>query len=828
MKVLVFFGGPSEERDVSAASIKPWVTYLQADPAAELTVVFVDRQLRAYLLPPVYYYANTCADFETQLRTLDLELDWDEVADLARAHDVVVPVIHGEFGEDGALQERLEAWGVPYVFSRPDALRRTLDKEACYAALAAAGYPVPTHRSVTRAEWDADRAGVLDGLAGLTPVLAPVGRPDGTVAPQLLAVKPLAGGSSFGVDVVGAEPGPVAAAVDAAFATAAGAVLIEEFLSGTEFSVVVLDGPDGPTALAPTEVEKPPASLVYGTEEKYLHGSGVIHHTPMRVEDGVLHAVRRRAADAFGILGLRHMARIDGFRTEDGTVVVTDVNGIGGMGFSSFVFQQAAMVGIDHRHLIFGLLAAATAESPVTAPVDAPTGEDARRIHVVLGGPTSERQVSRQSGCFVGLSLLATGSDVRFFLMDLQSRYTEIGLFYVLHHDVEEIQALVADPVRRATIESVGAAVRADLGMGDTASPAALRMGHTVPLAGVAEGADIVFLALHGGPGEDGRLQLALERLGCPYNGSGPRAADIAADKAATAIRVHDLGLPGVDAPAQRQVDIFELGVWVDEMDGPGAAATRYAALCDELSARALVCKPATDGCSTGVKLLRRPEVMQRFFAAIVAEAPEFATEEARTDLRGRAPTIAMPVPSPKRWLVERAFVDATTVELPPGDLNLESLGPWFAAKQFVELTAAVLDRPGRGLVAAVPSVTVAADELTLQQKFQSGVGTNLALDLFAGPDAAESVRRRVEQLAMSFDIEGYARLDVFWDRVEDVVYLLEINSLCGLTEATVFYSQWLADADPLPPWAVLDRIVEAGIERAGRRTATHRAPRAG
>jgi len=127
-----------------------------------------------------------------------------------------------------------------------------------------------------------------------------------------------------------------------------------------------------------------------------------------------------------------------------------------------------------------------------------------------------------------------------------------------------------------------------------------------------------------------------------------------------------------------------------------------------------------------------------------------------------------------------------------------------------------------------VPSVTVAADELTLQQKFQSGVGTNLALDLFVAHEVADSVRRRVEQLARAFDIEGYARLDVFWDRVDDVVHLLEINSLCGLTEATVFYSQWLADADSAPPWAVLDRIVEAGIERSERQAGSHLAPRAG
>jgi len=827
VKVLLFFGGPSEERDVSAGSIKPWVTYLQADPSAELTVVFVDRELRAYRLPPVYYYANTCADFETQLRALDLELDWDEVAELARRHDVAVPLIHGEFGEDGALQRRLDAWGVPYVFSTPDALERTLHKEQCYDVLAAAGFPVPAHRTVGRSAWSADAAGLAAELADLVPLLS--GQEPEPGAVRLVAVKPLAGGSSFGVDVVPATAADVTRAVEVALATTGGDVLVEEFITGTEFSVVVLDGPGGrPIALAPTEVEKPAGSRVYGTEEKYLHGSGVIHHTPMRVEDAVLHGIRHRAAEAFAVLGLRHMARIDGFRTPDGTVVVTDVNGIGGMGFSSFVFQQAAMVGLDHRRLIMGLLGAALGAPDVTAQDATAAPGGGRRIHVVLGGPTSERQVSRQSGCFVGLSLLATGNDVRFVLMDLQSRYTDIGLFYVLHHDVEEIQALVGDPVRRATIESVSRVVRTEFAMEDAAAEAALAMGRPTSLSDAVDAADFVFLALHGGPGEDGRLQLALEQLGRPYNGSGPRAADLAGDKAATAERVRALGMPGIDAPAQRPVDVFELGEWLDRMDTPGAAGTLYRQLCDELGAAVLVCKPAADGCSTGVKILKRPEVMERFFAAIVSELPEFVSDEARADLRGRTLSVAMPVPPPRRWLVERAFVEPVPVELPAGDLNLETLRPWFAAKRYVELTAAVLDRPGHGLVAAVPSVTVAADELTLQQKFQQGVGTNLALDLFAPPVAVESVRNRVERIAREFGIEGYARLDVFWDKDDDVVHLLEINSLCGLTEATVFYSQWLADVDSQPPWAVLGRIVDAGLERSARSDGPARATRAG
>ncbi len=536
VKVLIFFGGPSEERDVSAGSIKPWVTYLQADPTAEVTVVFIDRDLRVYRLPPVFYYANTCADFESQLRALDLELDWDDLGELARRHDVAVPLVHGAFGEDGVLQQRLESWGVPYVFSTPDALAGTLDKQRCYDTLARAGFPVPAHHRVDRDAWEADPHGTVAELVALTPLLEPsVGSDVAT-----LAVKPLAGGSSFGVDVVPATGDSLIRAVEAAFATTAGAVLVEEFIEGVEFSVVVLDGPSGASiALAPTEVEKPPGSQVYGTQEKYLHGSGVVHHTPMRVEAPLLHRVRHRAAEAYVALGMRHMARIDGFVLGDGTVVVTDVNGISGMGFSSFVFQQAAMVGIDHRRLIMGLLGAALGAQDVTATDGVGHADGARRIHVVLGGPTSERQVSRQSGCFVGLSLLASGNDVRFHLMDVQSRYTEIGLFYVLHHDVEEIQALATDPVRRATIEAVGATIRAEFALGGDAAAGALEMGHPQSLTDAVESADFVFLAIHGGSGEDGRLQLALERLGRPFNGSGPRAADLAGDKVATAERVH-------------------------------------------------------------------------------------------------------------------------------------------------------------------------------------------------------------------------------------------------------------------------------------------------
>ena len=103
------------------------------------------------------------------------------------------------------LQQRLEAWGVPYVFSRPDALARTLHKGGLLRhARPAAGYPGarPPHGHPGR--WAADRAGVLAELVG--PWLRRCRCPSGP-AGRLVAVKPLTGGSSFGVDVVPADRG---------------------------------------------------------------------------------------------------------------------------------------------------------------------------------------------------------------------------------------------------------------------------------------------------------------------------------------------------------------------------------------------------------------------------------------------------------------------------------------------------------------------------------------------------------------------------------------------------------------------------------------------
>jgi len=794
MNVCLCFGGPSDERNISAGSIKPWVTWLAGEPSVDLSIVFFDREVRAWRLPRVYRYTNTCEDFESQLREEDA-LEESALRELLAAQDVVVPLIHGRFGEDGELQRLLEALGVAYVFSGPEALARTMDKAATYRALAAAGMEAPRHRVLGAAELVGDR----DALhRELLEELAPA---SGRFA---LAVKPLRGGSSFGVSLVGRSRAELDAALGLALEQDATAALVEEVLEGVEFSVVVLEREGRAVPLVPTEVAKR-TDGPYDTRSKYLHGEGAVLHTPLRAAESI-EAVRAAAREAFLVLGLRDMARVDGFLGSDGRVWVTDVNGIPGMGFSSFGFLQTSLAGISHAELIEILIGRALERVGRERLHLASAKGDRGRVTVLLGGPTSERQVSRQSGIFVGLCLQAAGYDTSFVLFDISCRFTPIGLFYALHHDVEEIAACIAAPAEQRQARALARRVAAELGLPPERADRHTFVGATTELAPAVRGADFVFLALHGGPGEDGTLQTALEALGLAYNGSGPEASALCADKVASLARVAAAGLQGVAVPRQREVTTLELL----EHRRRGDFAELFAELSRELGSRRIVGKPAADGCSTGAKPPESGDELAAFAGAILAMTPFLP---AGAFGRGSRP-LKMPEPPPRRWIFEQALVDDDEPPLPRGDLNARNLAAWLARKRFLEITGSVVEDEHGRMLAATPSLTVATrGELSLEEKFQQGVGTNLELDCLIEPRTVDSIRRRVEAIAAALGLAGYARIDCFWDRRADLLYLLEANTLCGLTEATVFYSQALRAFDASPP-EILERIVETGLRR--------------
>ncbi len=798
LQVALLFGGPSGERDISAGSLKPWVTYLAEDARFELAVLFLRPDLTVYRLPRRFDHANTCADFERFLEDSDRLTDSAFEA-LLRDCNLAIPILHGAHGEDGAIQRRFERLGVPYLFSEPSALEISFDKFRTHQRLAAAGLPVPKHRLV---EGAADPAELLTWVRRELEPQQVAGRS------LLCAVKPARSGSSLGVSLV-AETSELEPALELARRFDE-RVLVEQVLEGTEFSVIVVDDPDGnPRALAPTEVRA--GGEVYDTRQKYLHGSGSHLFTPLR-EARWIDPIRRAAEQAYGELGMRHLARVDGFLCR-GEVFVTDVNGISGMGFSSFVFLQTAMVGVSHRRLIERLIQGAV-ETNLQPREPGATAPGRGRVHLLFGGTTSERQVSRQSGCFAGLCLEAAGYDVHFHLMTTDHRFVEVGLFLALHHDVEEIEALARDADRLAGIRRDAERIGREAGLPGEAREQALFVGLFTDLAGAVEGADSVFLALHGGPGEDGSIQAALEVLGVPFNGCDARTSSLCADKGSLIDHVSAAGLEGVRVPRQRAFDRVELVDWIRRCPERADWDREYEAMCSLLGAQALVAKPRSDGCSTGVKRLDDGQALGSWFRSVAASRSSISAGE----LGPGSAEVELPVPMPREWLLEEAICD-------PGDLDSNrspearstpGSAEWFAGRRFVELTCAVVERDGE-LHCASPTIALAAgSELSLAEKFQQGVGTNLFLGAYLPPVRLATVQRRVEAIAEAAGVQGYARIDCFCDLRDDSLVLIEINTIPGMTEATVLYPQ-VADAFGWSPPQLLTHLLEVGASRAAQ-----------
>jgi D-alanine--D-alanine ligase len=802
LRCCIVFGGSADERDISAGSIKPWITTLGSHADVELTVVFLDRDGRGVILPERYHFTNTCDDFEIELdaddRLADAAFD-DLLADV----DLVVPILHGRPGEDGTFQRRLEQLHVDYLFSRPDPLADSFNKATTYALLNRAGMPVPHHEVVSATAWSADADNVLKQLLVALPLHPSRSGKDAAT----LVVKPRGSGSSLGVSLVAREEQALRAALTTALEYDDHA-LVEEFLEGTEFSVLVLDDSRGrPHALAPTEIEK--RTAIYDKRAKYLQGEGALLHTPLRVAE-LRQPVRAAAAEAYTALGMRHMARVDGFVVGQ-RVYVTDINGISGMGFSSFVFLQTAMVGASHARVISYLIELACgrrldldASSAGDAPDAAPP-----RLHLLFGGGTSERHVSRQSGVFAGLCLAARGFDVRFLFMDAAQRFTEVGLFLALHHDVDEIVQLIADRPGRSTLAAEARRVAADLPELCADPLRHLEVGPTRQLPEAVSEADVVFSTLHGGVGEDGSVQAALQLCGVPYNGSGPAASRLCADKWALLERVTELGIKGLLAPRHALLDRAALVRLVaDNANGEQWSAS-FDGLCRAVDAPAFVIKPRADGCSTGVKLVGSGRDLELFSKAVVALRDHIAADSFGPGSR----EIRLPAPPPHEWIVEQALVvpDEKRPDLRSDD-SRQALQSWFRATRYIELTCGVLETADGVLTATTPSVSMAADsELSLEEKFQQGTGTNLLLSSFLPDDVVTSLRERVAALATAIDLSGFARIDGFYDRRLNELIVIEVNTLCAMTEATVFYTQVLDSLGWGPP-ETLEHIARLGM----------------
>jgi D-alanine-D-alanine ligase len=260
--------------------------------------------------------------------------------------DVVLPLLHGPYGEDGTLQGLLELAGVPYVGSGVFASAAGMDKGHMKALLGSAGIPVGPYAVVTPREWRSDPVAVRETVAAL-------GYP--------VFVKPCRAGSSVGISRVDAPE-----ALDAAVEEAREhdpRVVVEAAVAGREVECGVLEGLDGgpPEASAVGEILVGGEHAFYDFEAKYLPDQGTELAIPADLPAEVADRVRDLAVRTFEVLGCESLSRVDFFVRHDGSVLVNELNTMPGFTPTSMFPLLWKEVGLDYPALVDRLLRTALA-----------------------------------------------------------------------------------------------------------------------------------------------------------------------------------------------------------------------------------------------------------------------------------------------------------------------------------------------------------------------------------------------------------------------------------------------------------------------------------
>ncbi len=322
-RIVVLFGGRSAEHEISVVSARSVLDAL--DPGRyEAVAIGVTKDGRWHLVdggPAALGVGSGARSLPSVGEGAGPEVALDQepgahalvAADGERTEiDVVFPVMHGPYGEDGSIQGFLELAGVPYVGAGVLGSAIGMDKAVQKVLFRAAGIPVVESEVVSEREWEEDSEGVEARAEHL-------GYP--------LFSKPATLGSSVGVRRV-ERPDALRAALEEAFRYGRKAVLERAVEGAREVEVAVL-GNDDPVASIAGEIV-PRGHAFYDYDAKYLDEHGAELLIPAPLDDAVHAEVRRLAVAAFRTAECTGMARVDFFVRPTGEVLLNEINTIPG------------------------------------------------------------------------------------------------------------------------------------------------------------------------------------------------------------------------------------------------------------------------------------------------------------------------------------------------------------------------------------------------------------------------------------------------------------------------------------------------------------------
>jgi D-alanine--D-alanine ligase len=730
LRIGVLMGGRSIEREVSFNSGRTVCDHLDTQRYTVVPLFQTDTGL-LYELPAHFLHRGKIADFYNRLPAEAVKLSWDQ---LKQRIDFAYIAQHGRYGEDGIMQGMLEVLGIPYLGSKVLGSAIGMEKVTQKEILKSAGIPVPAGIIIHPSDLQTlTTESILTQLAT-----------QGVALP--IIVKPSHEGSSLGIAVVNLAEDLLTAVKNAALINPEQpqTVLVEEKLEGMEFvctSLETIKNNNGTItrswfSLPPTEVVIEENTTFFDYEQKYMPGRAS-KITPARCTEETTQNIMLTCQKAAIALGFSTLARIDGFVTTDGSVVIIDPNTLTGMAPSTFLFNQAAEIGMSHTDLINFLienelhaykLLDDTAQKLHGEDMQNTVNDKKIRVAVLMGGDSNEREVSLESGRNVCYKLSPV-------------KYEVLPIFVNEHMELFQIpQKLLIKNSTRLIAANIDPEMRLEW-------------------SDLPAKTDFVFIGLHGGKGENGAVQGALEMLDLPYNGPGVLASALCMDKFKTNTFLRGKGF------AVPNSTLLEKSSW-QAIDAKSKVAFVSELLTRHQLSLPLIIKPHDDGCSVMV--------------AKVNTATEMAE------------AIDMFFTSSKTTVLLEEMIHGT------------------------ELTVGILGN--QNPQALPPSLSVAkAGILTQEEKFLPGAGENQTPAPLPAPILA-MVQETVKNAFVALGCTGYSRIDCFYQDATqsptgtERVVLLEVNTVPALTPATCLFHQ--AAEIGIKPMDFIDNIIELGFAR--------------
>jgi len=578
-------------------------------------------------------------------------------------------------------------------------------------------------------------------------------------------------------------------------------VLIEQFIEGKEFSCIVIEDEEGKAiALPPTEIRK--GKELFDYRSKYLPGlSRKI--TPIHLPKDDIQRIRKECEKLFDELHFDVYARIDGFYGKNGEIFLNDPNTTSGMMPSSFFFHQAAEIGLNPSQFLTFIIRTSLRKritnnaslhlydllNNLDTAIDNMHKAESHKIRVgvIFGGYSSERHISVESGrnIFEKLSSSDKYEPVPLFLKGNNAHHEvfQIPINLMLKDNADDIVEKIEHFEVHEIIEQIKKEC-ASISEKYLQSNAVF-YPEKIEYSKLKDKVDVVFIALHGRPGEDGNLQKILDSYQIPYNGSSSLSSSITINKFETLQRLKAVGLP-----VTNQLMVYKRDYLQDK--------NQFIHHIQSTFKFPFIAKPVDDGCSSAVKKIKNEEELKAFTEAIFRE--DVFVNNTWSDILKLKPKEEFP--HKEEYLVE-ALITGNS------------------AKKFLEITGGMLTHidPNGKVVYEVfePSEALAGDEiLSLEEKFLAGEGQNITPARYGNnyEKVAAQVKKDLQKAAETLGVQGYCRIDAFvriFENDEAETIVIEVNSLPGMTPATCIFHQ--AAINNYKPYDFIDKILEFSIK---------------